>query len=382
MHFYEIDIAKVMKNRQPFMLNPTNYILTTDDELYQLAELPAGVPYITQEQMIEQLYKQSVDEIEQFISSEYNKDVYIIAIATSEYYDFQLYINTEERFKHSQEKYLTEEKDIVELNYSKYNLGNFSFDNQLHNDEILDILTGVHVIEDKVSDFEVDELYVPLYEGDFNNISIIINESLIKFGHYIAVQEVAKRLKDTDIEAKINKTSDFIFFGAIGDAGTDRSIMMRQTVEREVLYKALPELHQGDFQFEQLKMDLQQRLFNEQVNYWLQEIKNNENRIGQSVFEHYYKTEYHAIEALAENIDDIANDLLPAWKKEVTNYIESGEESIALFYLSYVLSEFEEEKQIYITEIQDHLNMIEQAEQLQEESQGNIKMIRDILLVE
>lgn len=158
--------------------------------------------------------------------------------------------------------------------------------------------------------------------------------------------------------------------------------MMRQTVEREVLYKALPELHQGDFQFEQLKMDLQQRSFNEQVNYWLQEIKNNENRIGQSVFEHYYKTEYHAIEALAENIDDIANDLLPAWKKEVTNYIESGEESIALFYLSYVLSEFEEEKQIYITEIQDHLNMIEQAEQLQEESQGNIKMIRDILLVE
>lgn len=382
MHFYEIDIAKVMKNRQPFMLNPTNYILTTDDELYQLPELPAGVPYITQEQMIEQLYKQSVDEIEQFISSEYNKDVYIIAIATSEYYDFQLYINTEERFKRSQEKYLTEEKDIVELNYSKYNLGNFSFDNQLHNDEILDILTGVHVIEDKVSDFEVDELYVPLYEGDFNNISIIINESLIKFGHYIAVQEVAKRLKDTDIEAKINKTSDFIFFGAIGDAGTDRSIMMRQTVEREVLYKALPELHQGDFQFEQLKMDLQQRSFNEQVNYWLQEIKNNENRIGQSVFEHYYKTEYHAIEALAENIDDIANDLLPAWKKEVTNYIESGEESIALFYLSYVLSEFEEEKQIYITEIQDHLNMIEQAEQLQEESQGNIKMIRDILLVE
>ncbi|WIM37657.1 hypothetical protein PO903_13440 [Paenibacillus sp. PK4536] len=382
MHFYEIDIAKVMKNRQPFMLNPTNYILTTDDELYQLPELPAGVPYITQEQMIEQLYKQSVDEIEQFISSEYNKDVYIIAIATSEYYDFQLYINTEERFKRSQEKYLTEEKDIVELNYSKYNLGNFSFDNQLHNDEILDILTGVHVIEDKVCDFEVDELYVPLYEGDFNNISIIINESLIKFGHYIAVQEVAKRLKDTDIEAKINKTSDFIFFGAIGDAGTDRSIMMRQTVEREVLYKALPELHQGDFQFEQLKMDLQQRSFNEQVNYWLQEIKNNENRIGQSVFEHYYKTEYHAIEALAENLDDIANDLLPAWKKEVTNYIESGEESIALFYLSYVLSEFEEEKQIYITEIQDHLNMIEQAEQLQEESQGNIKMIRDILLVE
>lgn len=382
MHFYEIDIAKVMKNRQPFMLNPTNYILTTDDELYQLPELPAGVPYITQEQMIAQLYKQSVDEIEQFISSEYNKNVYIIAIATSEYYDFQLYINTEERFKRSQEKYLTEEKDIVELNYSKYNLGNFSFDNQLHNDEILDILTGVHVIEDKVSDFEVDELYVPLYEGDFNNISIIINESLIKFGHYIAVQEVAKRLKDTDIEAKINKTSDFIFFGAIGDAGTDRSIMMRQTVEREVLYKALPELHQGDFQFEQLKMDLQQRSFNEQVNYWLQEIKNNENRIGQSVFEHYYKTEYHAIEALAENIDDIANDLLPAWKKEVTNYIESGEESIALFYLSYVLSEFEEEKQIYITEIQDHLNMIEQAEQLQEESQGNIKMIRDILLVE
>lgn len=382
MHFYEIDIAKVMKNRQPFMLNPTNYILTTDDELYQLAELPAGVPYITQEQMIEQLYKQSVDEIEQFISSEYNKDVYIIAIATSEYYDFQLYINTEERFKRSQEKYLTKEKDIVELNYSKYNLGNFSFDNQLHNDEILDILTGVHVIEDKVSDFEVDELYVPLYEGDFNNISIIINESLIKFGHYIAVQEVAKRLKDTDIEAKINKTSDFIFFGAIGDAGTDRSIMMRQTVEREVLYKALPELHQGDFQFEQLKMDLQQRSFNEQVNYWLQEIKNNENRIGQSVFEHYYKTEYHAIEALAEYIDDIANDLLPAWKKEVTNYIESGEESIALFYLSYVLSEFEEEKQIYIIEIQDHLNMIEQAEQLQEESQGNIKMIRDILLVE
>ncbi len=382
MHFYEIDIAKVMKNRQPFMLTPTNYILTTDDELYQLPELPAGVPYITQEQMIEQLYKQSVDEIEQFISSEYNKDVYIIAIATSEYYDFQLYINTEERFKRSQEKYLTEEKDIVELNYSKYNLGNFSFDNQLHNDEILDILTGVHVIEDKVCDFEVDELYVPLYEGDFNNISIIINESLIKFGHYIAVQEVAKRLKDTDIEAKINKTSDFIFFGAIGDAGTDRSIMMRQTVEREVLYKALPELHQGDFQFEQLKMDLQQRSFNEQVNYWLQEIKNNENRIGQSVFEHYYKTEYHAIEALAENLDDIANDLLPAWKKEVTNYIESGEESIALFYLSYVLSEFEEEKQIYITEIQDHLNMIEQAEQLQEESQGNIKMIRDILLVE
>lgn len=382
MHFYEIDIAKVMKNRQPFMLNPTNYILTTDDELYQLPELPAGVPYITQEQMIEQLYKQSVDEIEQFISSEYNKDVYIIAIATSEYYDFQLYINTEERFKRSQEKYLTEEKDIVELNYSKYNLGNFSFDNQLHNDEILDILTGVHVIEDKVCDFEVDELYVPLYEGDFNNISIIINESLIKFGHYIAVQEVAKRLKDTDIEAKINKTSDFICFGAIGDAGTDRSIMMRQTVEREVLYKALPELHQGDFQFEQLKMDLQQRSFNEQVNYWLQEIKNNENRIGQSVFEHYYKTEYHAIEALAENLDDIANDLLPAWKKEVTNYIESGEESIALFYLSYVLSEFEEEKQIYITEIQDHLNMIEQAEQLQEESQGNIKMIRDILLVE
>ncbi|MDQ1233529.1 hypothetical protein QE450_001027 [Paenibacillus sp. SORGH_AS306] len=382
MHFYEVDIAKAMKHRKPFVLNPTNYILTTDDELYQLPELPAGVPYITQEQMIEQLYKQSVDEIEQFISSEYNKDVYIMAVATSEYYDFQLYINTEERYKRSQEKYFTEKKDILELNYNKYNLGNFSFDNQLHNDEILDILTGVHMIEDKVSDFEVDELSIPLYEGDFNNILIIINQSLIKFGHYIAVQEVVKRLKDTGIEAKINKTSDFIFFGAIGYSGTDRSIMMRQTVEREVLYKALPELHEGDFKFKQLKMDLQQRSFHEQVNYWLQEIDNNENSIGESIFEHYYKTEYHAIEALAENINDISNDLLPAWKKSVTEYVESDEQSTALFYLSYVLSEFEEQKQKYLQEIKEHLKMIEQAEQQQEESQGNLKMIRNILMIE
>lgn len=68
--------------------------------------------------------------------------------------------------------------------------------------------------------------------------------------------------------------------------------------------------------------------------------------------------------------------------KKVTDYAESGEESTALFYLSYVLSECEEKKQEYLQEIKDHLNRIEQAEQQQEESQGNIKMIRNILMVE
>lgn len=69
-------------------------------------------------------------------------------------------------------------------------------------------------------------------------------------------------------------------------------------------------------------------------------------------------------------------------KKAVADYIDTGEESIALFYLSYVLSKCEEKKQEYLQEIKDHLNRIEQAEQQQEESQGNIKMIRNILMVE
>jgi len=158
--------------------------------------------------------------------------------------------------------------------------------------------------------------------------------------------------------------------------------MMKQTVKDEILYKVFPELHEGDFKFKQLKMDLKQQPFHEQVHYWLQEIENNENSIGKSIFEHCYKTEYHAVEALAENIDHIATDLLPAWKKSVTEYVETDEQSTAIFYLSYVLSEFEEQKQEYLQEIKEHLNMIEQAEQQQEESQGNLKMVRNILMVE
>ncbi|WCT57453.1 hypothetical protein PQ456_08085 [Paenibacillus kyungheensis] len=382
MHFYEIDIAKAMKHRKPFVLNPTNYILTTDDELYQLPELPAGVPYITQEQMIEQLYTQSLVEIERFLSSEYNKDVYVMAIATNEFYDFHLYMNTEEQYKKSHEQYFTESKNSIQMNHQKYNLGDFSFHNQIHNDEIIKILDGRYMIDEKILDFEMDELPVPMYTGDFKDISIIMNQSLVEYGHYIAVQEVVKRLKDKGIQEQINSTMNFIFYAAVDGDVIDWSLMMRQTVKCEVLYDAIPKLNTGDIQFDQLKVDLQKRSFSKQVHYWIQEIENNENSIGKSIFEHCYKTEYHAVEALAENIDHIVTDLFPAWKKAVTEYVESDEQSTALFYLSYVLSEFEEQKQEYLQEIKDHLNMIEQAEQQQEESQGNIKMIRNILMVE
>lgn len=378
MHFYEIEIAKAMKNRKISILNPTNYILTKEDELYQLAELPAGVPYITQEQMVEQLYKEYLIELEPFISSDHNKDVYVMAIATSEYYNFQWYINTEEQYAESREEYSTSSTDTFQLNYQRYNLGDCAFSNQLDTNKILD---APYILSEKIFDFEMNDLPVPVYEGDFSDISIIINESLVKYGHYIVVQEGIKRLKASNIEQKINKASNFIFYAAVGDDAIDWSIMMRQTVELEVLYMAFPEFQKGDIQFEQLKLDLKQRPFHEQVNYWVQEIKNNENSIGKSIFEHCYKTEYHAVEALAENINDLTTDLLPAWKKAVTDVAESGEESTALFYLSYVLGEFEEEQQAHLQEIKDILNIAEQAEQQQDEPQQNIKMIRNILMV-
>lgn len=379
MHFYEIDIAKAMKHRKPFILNPTNYILTTADELYQLTDLPAGVPYITQEQMVEKMYKEYLVDLEPFILSEYNKDVYILAISTSEFYSFHWYINTEEQYKKYREQYPATTKDSIQLNYWKYNLGDCAFSDQLSDDQIL---IAPHKISDKLFDFEMNDLPVPIYQGDFSDTSIIINESLVKYGHYLAIQEGIKLFKASNFEQKINKSTNFIFYADVNNDLIDRSIMMKQTVEDEVLYKVFPELKEGDIQFDQLKVDLQQRSFHEQVHYWLQEIKNHEPPIGESIFEHCYKTEYHAIEALAENINDIANDLLPAWKKAVVDYIDTGEESTALFYLSYVLSECEEQKQEYLQEIKDHLNRIEQAEQQQEESQGNLEMVRNILMIE
>lgn len=345
MHFYEIDIAKAMKHRKPFVLNPTNYILTTDDELYQLPELPAGVPYITQEQMIEKIYKEYLVDLEPFILSKYNQDVYIMAISTSEFYSFQWHINTEEQYTKYCEEYPATTKDSIQLNYWKYNLGDCAFSDQLSDDQIL---VAPHKISDKLFDFEMNDLPVPMYRGDFSDASIIINESLVNYGHYLAIQEGIKLFKASNFEQKINKTANFIFYADVNNDLINRSIMMKQTVKDEILYKVFPELKEGDIKFDQLKFDLQQRSFHEQVNYWLQEIDNNENSIGESIFEHYYKTEYHAIEALAENIDDIANDLLPAWKKSVTEYVETDEQSTALFYLSYVLSELEEQKQEYL----------------------------------
>lgn len=379
MHFYEIDIAKAMKHRKPFVLNPTNYILTTDDELYQLPELPAGVPYITQEQMVEKMYKEYLVDLEPFTLSRHNQDVYLMAIYTSEFYSFHWYINTEEQYTKYREEYPATTKDSIQLNYWKYNLGDCAFSDQLSDDQIL---VAPHKISDKLFDFEMNDLPVPMYRGDFSDASIIINESLVKYGHYLAIQEGIKLFKASNFEQKINKTANFIFYADVNNDLINRSIMMKQTVKDEILYKVFPELKEGDIKFDQLKFDLQQRSFHEQVNYWLQEIDNNEKSIGESIFEHYYKTEYHAIEALAENIDHIATDLLPAWKKSVADYIETDEESTALFYLSYVLSEFEEQKQEYLQEIKEHLNMIEQAEQQQEESQGNLKMVRNILMVE
>lgn len=326
MNLYDIEICRAIDNLAVYDHKTMYYIVTNDSEVYILDQLPEHIECISLQQWSDMLYEAFKQELDEFIQSPYNQDVYSLAIATNEYRLYQLFANNVEDYEKSREEYSKTEEDDY-----KYSFDNFEFCTQLGDDEVNDFQQAIVMIS---YDFSDDDIELPLYTGDFTDVQHIVDSRLVHFSDYVIVQDVAKRLK-AYVDEHVHQSADFMFYASADNLYIDDSLAIRKMISTELLYRVQPVVEQGDKQFEHEKEFMSQLPILEQLRYWTGEE-------ASSVLEICNKTPYQIMESVIEQIHIHAVDPLQLWKEMLQDWEADSDQTEPLLLMTYVLYELNE----------------------------------------
>ncbi|WP_322903678.1 hypothetical protein [Paenibacillus campi] len=343
MRLYPIEICRALKNLALYEYKPLYYVITTDSSLYSMEQLPAQIECVSLQQWSDMIYEDYKQELEQFVASSFNKDVYALVIAASEYRLYQLYANS----VGEDEKLLHTDGDATKRFYRReYHLGDFDFRTQL-GDALIDKLQLAIAIMQISYDVHDEDIVIAAYTGDFSDIEQVVDGRLIHFADYVIAQDVANRLKPY-VDQYVHKAADFVFHASADNWHIDDSVAMREMVPIDLLYRIRPDLERYDAQFAQLQQDLSKLPLLEQLHYWSTDE-------GTEKLDNYNKTSYQVLESMLEQIHKRAVDPLPLWKQALDKLHDNPDDFYPLSILTYVLHEMKV-NETHAAELQHYLN--------------------------
>lgn len=331
MRLYDIEICRVMKNLAVYAQQRTHYVVTQKNELYKLDVLPENIDCISLLHWKEMLYQAYKQEVEKYLATPWNKDVYSISLATNEYHVFSFYANNVQNYKEFREKYPTTFHSENDAYYWKYHLGNFSYETEAQSDLIFKMQRNLNIAKDVLICYEDDETKIADYNGNFDDIEIVFDSLIMDFSNYMIVKDIANRLKDYVYE-HVKGAPDFIFYASADGETIDRSFAIREFIPVDVLHRIRPDLKQADERFEQEKERILQLPILEQVHYWGTEE-------SYELTDQCHKSSYTVMEILLEQLQIHRVDVIELWKDAFVSYEKSERDIFQASLLTYILYE-------------------------------------------
>jgi len=338
MGLYEIEMGRLLDGQkehkgigQYYIVTPEEYLLT--DSLEDVN----GIHY-TMANIEEMLYQGCRQNIQKFAASNHNQAVYTFSIfVDSSNGMYLLYLNNHSYWQQVSQYYFNNyTKSYKETGNELYNrsleqvqiqmkfaAGAFPFRLDDLGDEIDTALDAYRQLNEQINDHEeymnnpptelTPDKRQQLQQLDTDSITIIDAVLMNYDGMYAVAIRALERLQ-TDLK-QLDQTDDFIAYvcSSNGEGGEilTWTTLARKSNSIDRIYLAKPEEKKYDIEIEQVRIQQAIRPVEDQLNYWIGEIKNNAYNLEESILYHCNKSDYWAY----TEILNLGKDVLPILEK-------------------------------------------------------------------
>lgn len=222
------------------------YILCEDSSVRFNLERPLNVKIVDAEEFVDTLVRGCKEIIHSFSTSPDNQEVYAFSLYVNDYKSIYVYINNIPQFENTFQEQYSHNEDRSQINSLKYSLGDFYF--QFWSEQMGNF---GHLLDDfeKFADIHsYNSGEEPLQPGD--QPVIAFEAGIICDGYHALNLETVVRLKAENAFDSLNTTPNFIAFASSDNDYIDYGIVMRKTIESDLLYEVFPDIKEKDVQFQ------------------------------------------------------------------------------------------------------------------------------------
>lgn len=309
MNTYYSMIGRVLDERTP-IYNDGYYILSDADEVIFSPERPNQVEVVSVEKFTQILVEGSKNIIKTFANSHHNKDVYAVALHVDEYPYVRVYMNTLDCFKTTLHTYQENSSNYYtneEIRSLKYNRGDFDFEYwDKHMGDYGKYILFFESIFERAPEVDRDQ---NIEELDGTPI-VAFETGVIENGYYLCALKAMQQLIAENTFDCLNKTDDFISYTSVGIDDLEYSLVMRKTIELELLYRVFPHIKENDIKFNKVMEQHKNMSVTDALSYWSKDCHDSFNL---EILAEHYKPEYEAflqLERYGNNLTKICLEKL------------------------------------------------------------------------
>ncbi|MCZ8523971.1 MULTISPECIES: DUF4303 domain-containing protein [Paenibacillus] len=334
MNRHEISTCRIIKGKRTRQ-DHRYLVVTHSREVYISGEVPKGHQAIGRKAFETALTDAYSEHIRRFAHTSQNRNVYALSVYSDDRHTFQLCFNTLEGLERTitesphYSKYTQEQKRDL-----KYSLGDFAFSYASFTGPFASQYAAYHdVVKAEAVSGGFDA--VEVYRGSPDHVRYVYAAELFGGGQYITALQVTKRLTAQSVWL-LQTTPDFVAFASSGSEYVDYSVAMRQTIETQRFYSVFPEMRIHDEVFQAAVQKISRCSYSEQVSFWYECVRENRDRNPEGLLTSTVRTDYQAVEALADSGADIVPEIL----RQLRESVQRADEEKAAF-LCEVLLEFD-----------------------------------------
>ncbi|AEI39285.1 DUF4303 domain-containing protein [Paenibacillus mucilaginosus] len=307
-------------------------VVTHARDVYMTNAVPKGHQAIGRQGFETALTDAFHEHIRSFARTAHNRNVYALSVYTDERHSFLLYLNTLEGFERTITEspyycsYSEEQKHDL-----KYSLGDFAFSYATFQGPFASQYAAYHDAVKALSAAGGPDGLEP-YKGSPDLVRYVYKAELFEGGQFLTALHVTKRLLAQSVWL-LQTTPDFAAFASSGSEYIDYSVVMRQTIDTERFYRIFPEMKSCDEAFQAAVEEARGLPYGEQVTYWWECVRENRNRQPDALLTATVRTDYQAVEALA----DVGAPILPAVMQALRSSVQQGDQEKAAFLCEVLL---------------------------------------------
>lgn len=329
MNTYYSMIGRVLDERTP-IYNEGYYILTDADEVRFSTERPRELEIVTVEKFTQILVEGSKNIIKTFANSHHNKDVYVVALHVDEYPYVRVYMNTLDCFKTTLHTYQENSSNYYTnegIRSLKYNRGDFDFEYwDKHMGEYGKYILFFESIFEMAPEVDRDQ---NIEELDGTPV-VAFESGVIENGYYLCALKAMQQLIADNTFDCLHKTDDFISYTSVGIDDLEYGLVMRKTIELELLYHVFPHIKESDIKFNKVMEQHKNMSVTDALSYW---SKDCDSSFTLKILNDHYKPEYEAFLQLERYGNDLAKICLEKLTHLVhLNNLEDKQLAQILFY--------------------------------------------------
>lgn len=290
MNTYYSMIGRVLDEKTP-IYNDGYYILSDADEVIFSTERPNQIEVVTVEKFTQILVEGSKNIIKTFANSHHNKDVYVVALHVDEYPYVRVYMNTLDCFKttlHTYQENSSNHYTNEKIRSLKYNRGDFDFEYwDKHMGEYGKYILFFESIFEMAPEVDRDQNIAEL-----DGTPVVAFESgVIENGYYLCALKAMQQLIADNTFDCLHKTDDFISYTSVGIDDLEYGLVMRKTIELELLYRVFPHIQEKDIKFNKVMEQHKNMSVTDALSYWSKDCHSS---FKLDILAEHYKPEYEA----------------------------------------------------------------------------------------